>query len=304
MDNPRARSGAGQAVPVLLPARPEALVGQVFRGADAVSAGLLTKDQLRSSAWRSLLRGVYVDARLAPAPEHRLRATELLAPPTAAFAGRTAAWLHGVSTAWEDTDVIEVVVPPGSRWGPLRGVGVRHAALAEADVVVRGGHRVTSAVRTAADIARSGPPAVTVPVLDPLLARTGALVSEVYVAVGSGRGCVAARDALTWADRRAESPQESRLRLLCWAAGLRPVSQHVVCDQRGRFVARVDLAFPEQRIAVEYDGAWHGEPGQFARDRRRLNALQAAGWRVVHVTAADLHRPDTVIARIRALLAA
>ena len=87
-------------------------------------------------------------------------------------------------------------------------------------------------------------------------------------------------------------------------AGLRPVSQHVVLDARGRFVARVDLAFPGQRVAVEYDGAWHAAPGQFARDRRRLNALQAAGWRVLHVTAADLHHPELVIARLRALLAA
>ncbi|MEI4270374.1 DUF559 domain-containing protein [Klenkia sp. LSe6-5] len=90
--------------------------------------------------------------------------------------------------------------------------------------------------------------------------------------------------------------------MVLWRAGLRPESQHVVVDGRGGFVARVDLAFPRQRVAVEYDGAWHGEPGQFARDRRRLNALQAAGWRVLHVTAADLHRPEALVARVRALL--
>jgi G:T-mismatch repair DNA endonuclease (very short patch repair protein) len=43
---------------------------------------------------------------------------------------------------------------------------------------------------------------------------------------------------------------------------------------------------------------WHAEAGQFARDRRRLNRLQAAGWRVVFVTAADLRRPEELIARI------
>ncbi|MCO7218837.1 endonuclease domain-containing protein [Klenkia sp. PcliD-1-E] len=86
--------------------------------------------------------------------------------------------------------------------------------------------------------------------------------------------------------------------------GLVAVPQFVVRDGRGGFVARVDLAFPEQRVAVEYDGAWHAEEGQFARDRRRLNALLAAGWRVVHLTAADLHRPEVVAAQVVAALAA
>ena len=66
----------------------------------------------------------------------------------------------------------------------------------------------------------------------------------------------------------------------------------------GRFVARVDFAWPEHKVAVEYDGLWHAEAGQFARDRQRLNRLQAAGWRVVFVTAADLRHPEALIARI------
>ncbi|WP_308127876.1 hypothetical protein [Modestobacter italicus] len=49
-------------------------------------------------------------------------------------------------------------------------------------------------------------------------------------------------------------------------------------------------------------GLWHAEPGQFARDRQRLNVLTAAGWRVLFVTAADLHHPERLIARIAAAL--
>jgi hypothetical protein len=30
-----------------------------------------------------------------------------------------------------------------------------------------------------------------------------------------------------------------------------------------RFVARVDFAWPEHHLALEYDGAWHGDPVQF-----------------------------------------
>ncbi|MGY1708121.1 endonuclease domain-containing protein [Geodermatophilus sp. SYSU D00758] len=82
-------------------------------------------------------------------------------------------------------------------------------------------------------------------------------------------------------------------------AGLIAVPQHVVRGGTGEFVARVDLAFPGERVAVEYDGAWHGEPGQPARDRRRLNTLVAAGWTVLHVTARDLAEPGELIARVR-----
>jgi hypothetical protein len=105
------------------------------------------------------------------------------------------------------------------------------------------------------------------------------------------------------ADGLAGSPQETRLRLLIGRSGLpAPTAQFSVCDGPV-FVARVDFAWPEHRVAVEYDGLWHAEEGQFAKDRRRLNRLLAAGWRVVFVTAADLRRPDVLIARIAEELA-
>lgn len=72
----------------------------------------------------------------------------------------------------------------------------------------------------------------------------------------------------------------------------------------GRFVARVDFGHPEQRLAIEYDGAWHGGPAQPAKDRARRNRLLAAGWRVLFVTAADLRDPVGLAARIAAALAA
>ncbi|MGY1604610.1 DUF559 domain-containing protein [Geodermatophilus sp. SYSU D00815] len=104
------------------------------------------------------------------------------------------------------------------------------------------------------------------------------------------------------ADGLAESPQETRLRLLLHRSSLpRPVAQHVVRDAGGS-VARVDFARPEARVAVEHEGRWHGQ--NVARDRRRLNRLTAAGWTVVLVTAEDLADPAPLIARIAAALAA
>ena len=82
------------------------------------------------------------------------------------------------------------------------------------------------------------------------------------------------------------------------------VPQFVVRDAGGCFVARVDLAVPGLRIAIEYDGAWHGGAPQLTRDRRRMNALTAAGWRVLFVTAADLRDPAALVAKVRAFVLA
>ncbi|WFE23794.1 hypothetical protein O7621_11285 [Solwaraspora sp. WMMD937] len=47
-------------------------------------------------------------------------------------------------------------------------------------------------------------------------------------------------------------------RLLLHDAGLpRPVPQHKVADPQGRFIGRVDLAYPQWRIAIEDGGDHH-----------------------------------------------
>lgn len=95
-----------------------------------------------------------------------------------------------------------------------------------------------------------------------------------------------------------ESPQETRLRLALVAGGLpRPVAQHVVRTTQGRVVARVDLAYPELRVAVEYDGR-ASHPLGLARDRDRAWGLQRAGWLVVHVTAELLRRREELCRRV------
>lgn len=106
------------------------------------------------------------------------------------------------------------------------------------------------------------------------------------------------------ADARDESPQEFRLRVGLIMHGLpAPVPQFVV-RHSGHFVARVDPAYPDRRLAIEYDGQWHADLGQLRRDRQRMNRLLTAGWRVVHVTARDLPQLTEVVRDIRQLLAA
>jgi very-short-patch-repair endonuclease len=115
------------------------------------------------------------------------------------------------------------------------------------------------------------------------------------------RGSRTAREVARLADGLAESPPETRLRLLLHrAASLQgpAASERVV---GGREVLL--FAYPELKIVIEYDGLWHAEPGQFEKDRKRLNRLSAEGWLVIFVTAADLRHPERLLARLVAELA-
>lgn len=123
-----------------------------------------------------------------------------------------------------------------------------------------------------------------------------------FAAAQRGSGSVRVRSVRELDAGLAGSPRETRLRLLISRSNLPPpVAQYRVMH-RGRRVARADFAWPEKKVAVEYDGLWHAQDGQFAKDRRRLNHLREAGWTVVFVIAADLHRPAELIARIAAAL--
>ena len=286
--------------------RPPQLRGCVFRARDVLRDGLLTRDALRSAAWRRLYRGVYADADLPESYGLRIRGARLLLPAAGVFSGRTAAYLLGAPSLADLRAPLEVAVPAGTQFGPIAGLRIRRVQLPGADVTQVEGFPCTRGLRTALDIARAEPLLDGVPALDVLLREVVVGIGELREAgprLSGGRGASVARRAIALADPRAESPPESVLRVLLALAGIPAVPQHVVRDRDGSFVARVDLAYVERKIAIEYDGYWHDERGQFARDRRRLNRLVAAGWTVLHVTAVDLKNPEALIARVRQLLA-
>jgi len=68
---------------------------------------------------------------------------------------------------------------------------------------------------------------------------------------------------------------------------------------------KIDLAFPDVKVAIEIDGwAWHVDQDRFVGDRRKQNALVRAGWTVLRFTWHDLTRtPGAVVAQIAAALA-
>lgn len=71
-------------------------------------------------------------------------------------------------------------------------------------------------------------------------------------------------------------------------AGLPPVVQHVINDEYGLTLARADLAYPDAKLAVEYDGADRLERRHEERDGYRDARLATYGWDTVRVTAGDL----------------
>ncbi|RKN31051.1 DUF559 domain-containing protein [Micromonospora musae] len=118
-------------------------------------------------------------------------------------------------------------------------------------------------------------------------------------------GAQRARWVFGLADGRAQSPPESHLRVRLVLAGLpRPVAQHPVRLPSG-LILHPDLAWPQLRVAIEYDGHWHADPERLHTDRKRLNQLVAAGWLVLHVTSRRMHNDFAgVLREVRAALAA
>lgn len=289
-----------------MPPRPEIpaqLRTDVFLGVHAVRSGLLTPRQLQRDCWRSVLRGVYVHRDVPVTHELRARAASLLLP-DAVVTGRSAATLWGVGLA-QPKDDVEVTLSPGTHPVRITGLRARRALLETAHVWRRRGLPVTSPVATALRLSAALDRDAAVAAVDQLVAAGLVDLEDVRRLAYSSRGpgSARARTVTALADGLAASPQETRLRLLIGRSPLpAPIAQFVVRSE-GRFIARVDFAWPERRLAVEYDGLWHAEPGQFAKDRRRLNRLQAAGWRIVFVTAADLQEPERLIALIAAALA-
>lgn len=114
------------------------------------------------------------------------------------------------------------------------------------------------------------------------------------------RGARRARRALTRIRVGAESVMETVVRLAVVDAGFPEPELNVdVHDDSGVFLGRVDMAWADRRIALEYDGDHHRDREQFRRDQRRGNGFTANDWLVIHATAADAARPAVMFERLR-----
>ena len=274
-------------------------------GSVAVRDGLLTRAQLRSSAWTQLFRDVYVWSGLELTPLVYAQAAALLLPPEGSLSGLTAALVHGIHVL---RPAVEVTVSPSCGMTSRPRLQVRRAEVPAEERMEVNGLPVTTPLRTAFDVACHEPVGDAVVVVDAFL-RLGLLRAG---QLGSyARGLPANRRCRRRAIRAcelsavgAESAMETRNRLVIVLGGLpAPVCQYVVTDECGAFLARVDLAYPELKIAIEYDGALHRDADRYANDRWRDNLLVAAGWTVLRFTARDIYRfPERVVEQVAAAI--
>ena len=277
---------------------PSELRGRAFHVATA--RGVSQRRLAAADLW-SPTRGVRLPATALDL-RSRCRAHLLTLPPGAAFSHTTAGELQGLPLpASLAGGPVHVTVPLGTRAPHRKGVIGHQRALGDDEVIRISGLTVTSLPRTFTDLAGLLGLEALIAVGDRMLWRGGPLTSrdELERAVertGGMRGARRAHAALERLDDGAESPKETELRLLLLAAGLGPfASNFVLHDDRGAFVARVDLALPSLRIAIEYEGDHHRDREQFRRDMARRRRIEALGWFYLPVSQADLTDPRGIL---------
>lgn len=222
-----------------------------------------------------------------------------------ALSHQSAARVHGIELL-QDDGTRHLTVPLS--WSHARLDGW---VVTRADVEVQhrdDGWRVTTPLRTLADLSRVLSLQRAVAAADSAV-RTGLVTVPdlLDLLLGArGRGAGRLRAVGRHVDPLSGSVVESAARVELWLAGLPPpVLQHEVRTEHGRLVARVDLAWPQQRLLVEVDGfAFHSDRLAYRRDREKMNDLERLGWRVLRVTWEDVVlRPHAFVELVAACLA-
>jgi hypothetical protein len=271
-----------------------------FVGTEALRAGSLTERELRRSCTR-VYRNVYLRRGVELNAASRALAAWLWSGKQAVVAGNSAAALLGAK--WVDALAPAELVSGRKRPPPL--IITRNETLLAGEVVILNGIPVTSPSRTAFDLGRRPGLQTAVIRVDALARATGVTVEAVNAVLDvhrGARGVNQLRRVLPLVDAGAESPQETRTRLLVIAAGFpRPQTQIEVLNDWGRVLARIDMGWPEVKVGIEYDGSQHWTDSRVrTNDIDRTVELQRRGWILIRVSADLLrYRPDVVISRVR-----
>ena len=265
--------------------------------------------------YRRVARGLYVpmDTDLR-GPAARIAVVARQLPAGFAGGGWAAARLHEASVRPDSDELtvfdgrlpemdpeartslpIMVCCGPTRRRRPGPGTVLFRSELAADDVTTVSGVPVTSAARTAFDLARLWPTTAGVVALDRLRALgavSGAEVAEEVAAHPSWQGVERARLAVSLSSDGVESPRETMMRLLWLAAGLpRPACNAVVHRVGGGFLARPDLLDDAVGLVAEYDGEHHAPAPRRRSDAARQEAMESAGLVVVRAHDGDISDP-------------
>ena len=267
----------------------------------------VTDWQLRDPAVVRLSRDTYLPRRDVRDLPTRAAAVLMTAPTGAVISHQTAAALWRLEMPLSPPEqLVHLTVPIRSKARHRRDRRLHRVQLGPQDVEHRWGMPVTTPARTWRDLAAvlecPALLAVTDQLLD-VLCRPADL-EQALDRAPAGRGAARCRRVLAVADPRVDSPMESVTRWLLHEAGLpRPTLQYRALDDRGRQIGFGDMAWPDRKVLVEFDGDVHRERRVFVSDLRRQNRLVLEGWIVLRFSSADvLGRPDEVVAAVRRAL--
>lgn len=88
-----------------------------------------------------------------------------------------------------------------------------------------------------------------------------------------------------------DSSQETRTRIALMRYGLPCPEVNVpLCDSKTARSVLLDMAYPQLRIAIEYDGSYHAS--QWLSDISRQETIEALGWEYIRVTKLNLGSAD------------
>jgi very-short-patch-repair endonuclease len=196
------------------------------------------------------------------------------------------------------TDITELTCP---RWQRARHDGI----VVHESLVIDDEHRAevdaipcTSVARTLFDLARTLSPVMLDANIDTALRRGLVTLDELRTTSArlatkgrpGGRRFRQVIEARSAGSALPDSVPERLLADMLVRQGLRaPQHQFVIRDAAGGFVARVDLAYPEWKVAIEYDSVeYHTGTLAHIRDSARRNAIGDLGYAVLTATSADL----------------
>jgi hypothetical protein len=263
-------------------------------GGFATTAQLLTvmtRQQLRVQVQKGGLVRVWYGVYAAADPDliGRLAALDLFMGQRVVACMGTAAALHGFDL--ENTCAVHVL-DPGVRMRPTVGLMVHQRTGAPLQRVA--GRLATAPAWTAVEVARQLRRPRALAALDAALHSLACTRAELESAVREQkgrRGIVSVRELVQYADGRAESGMESEARLVMIDFGLpRPELQYEIHGRHGE-LWRVDFAWPDQRVAAEYESIdWHVGKAEMLSDKKRFAGVQELAWTVIPIVVDDVRR--------------
>ena len=265
---------------------------RIFVGSEALARGALTRYELRTD-YRRLLPDVYGPKRGELTLADRTTAAWLWSKRDGVVSGLAASAMLGAK--WVDVDTPIELNWPNHRSPP--GVITRNDSLLDDEVRCIRGMAVTTAERTAFDLARRGPVGQAVARLDALARATRFELPAVQALARRHpkvKGLRRVDRILGLVDAGAESPKETWLRLLLMDAGFpKPQTQIPVLGPDGHPLYYLDMGWEDEKIAVEYDGDHHRERLHFGSDIVRSEYVAHLRWTLIRVVAGD-RRPEII----------